>query len=887
MTRASNEPRRRAPGAEETPAAVRPAAVRARMTVVGVTLGLAVLAAAGRVAHLQTVDRDVLAREARRNYVRTLSLDDWRGDIVDRNGELLAATVHRWAITADPQLVESPARTAAELSKLTGLDATAIAARLEPFPATERPIEADDPFSRLAREAVEPAAELVAGVFRFPVSRFDRPLQLLEHFHRLDQLRIPGLYKIVRIMSDAADFAARAINADAHRLRFFPARGRRFAFVTRDVDDETAQRVKRAREELERRCREARGEGVGCLNPLAAVQLTPEPRRYYPGRDLGTQLVGLVGADSTPLGGIEGAMDGVLAGGHHRVRTIRDRHGRSIFLEGIPEDASLAANGIELTIDARIQARAEQELSQAAQATGARSGYALVQRVSTGEILAAASFPAMNPNAYRAFYRDRQPLADRRLALEQARSDLAWAQTWPLTDRAWPGQGQRVGGEARAALSQEVSDFVEYEHAYPNGRRHTGFQDVYEPGSIMKVFTIAAWIQEAVQPLDHVYDLEEGHWELGDADDNVIHDDKALEEGDAALIMKKSSNVGAAKMGVDLGPETLERYLRDFGFGRVTGSGFPGEARGLLRPSPEWKLVELCNIAFGQGMAATGIQLVTALSALANDGQLMRPLLVRRVLDADGREVERWEPTVRRRVVSADTARRTLDLMRAVVEPGGTGTRAYIPEHPVAGKTGTGQKPHLRKRGYSDNMWVGTFFGVAPADDPELAVLVLLDEPKGKRYGGVVAAPAFRRIMRWTLQYLGSPSPFDAGRQLAWLDPDELRRRRAADPERDEVMVDVAPPVSREIAGDVPVPDFTGLTMARARQVAHDVGLGLHLLGSGVAHGQDWPPHERVPAWTEITVTFAPRRPRSGHLAVPPHAPATSQAAMLPPGGMP
>ncbi len=695
------------------------------------------------------------------------------------------------------------------------------------------------------------------------MKRFDRKMALLEYFYRADQLRSRGVYQLVDTIDGIAEAVGQVMTAGAHELRFFDRRGRKFVYLARDVDDDTARRVDEARDRYRAICSQARLEGQPCRNPLAAISLQPEPRRYYPKRNLATQLVGLVGTDSRALDGIELAMDGVLAGGQHKTQVVRDRRGRMMFLEGIPDEALLSAPTVELTIDQDIQLLAEGALSKACKASGARAGYAVVMHIPTGEVLGAASYPTFNPNAYREFFKDRQPLGDQQRALSQKRLDLEWAATWPGLDKTLPGQTKRAVTESWRSLARQTNAFVEFQHAYPNAARHAAFQSSYEPGSIMKVFTLAAWLEEGIHPLNHQYPLYGGEWELGDVDDNVIGDDHHYEMSatDPVYGLKTSSNIVYGQMGMDLGSKTLDRYLRSFGFGAPTGSGFPGESAGSLRPGAEWKLVETVNIAFGQGIAATAIQLVTALATLGNGGVRMRPLLVRRVLDEDGAELKRWEPTALERVVSERTARTTLDVMATVVEPGGTGTRAYIPEYPVAGKTGTGQKPHLRKKGYAENMWVATFFGVAPLQDPELAVLVLVDEPKGKRYGGVVAAPAFREIMRGSLRHMGVPSPFDAGTQVAALEPDLLAARRALPPKDKEQRLGTAPPVDPTMAGDVPVPDLRGMTMDQVRQVTADVGLRARLVGSGTARVQDLAPHARIPASSFITVVFEPRAP--------------------------
>ena len=196
--------------------------------------------------------------------------------------------------------------------------------------------------------------------------------------------------------------------------------------------------------------------------------------------------------------------------------------------------------------------------------------------------------------------------------------------------------------------------------------------------------------------------------------------------------------------------------------------------------------------------------------------------------------------------------------MRGVVEAGGTGHRAYIPEYPVAGKTGTGQKPHLRKRGYSEDMWVNTFLGVVPANHPELAIAILVDEPTAKRHGGgLIAAPTFKRIANFALRHLGIASPYVTGKRQAWLNPELLAKRRALKPDAGQ-LDRLGPPVSNDQAGDVPVPDFRGVTMDQALILANEIGLAIRLQGSGKAIAQSPAAHLRVPAGSEVVVTFQP-----------------------------
>ncbi len=865
--RGSHNTRGLAPQANPQPRVAPPIAsrtVHGRMRFVAVGLGLALAVATGRAVVLQTVEAPAMKREAAKNYLRSETLDDWRGDIVDRNGRLLGVSVHRWAITVDPKSVAEPRRTAQVLAPITGLSEVEVLRRIDPSAVEIDEGESLNPASAMARELTAPLVRALAGAWDVPRAHFDRRLDIVERFFQLEQLRSSAVFGIVDELAAAAENTARALATDVDKLRFFPTRGRRFAYVAHDLDDDAVERLAEARDAETRRCREAREVGESCKNALTAVWARPESRRYYPKRELGSQLIGLVGRDDKGLSGIEQAMNGFLSGGMERVTAIKDSRGHRIFLDGLPADATLVGNTVELTIDQQIQAWAEQELGRACLASGARAGYAIAIRPKTGEVLAAANFPNYNPNTFQDWFREQRPIKEERAALFERRRNLEWASKFGFVDKAYGEHTDRTRRELAAGLEQEIDAFVEYQHAYPNASRNMAFLDVYEPGSIMKVFTAAAALEENVIDLDTTFDLENGDWELDDIEGNVIHDITRLTEGNLALILKKSSNIGASKIAFLLGAPKLEEYLRAFGFGAATRSGFPGEPKGILRPADQWVPVELANVSFGQGMAATGIQLAMALGALANEGRLMQPLLVKRVLDGNGQVLESWQPREVRQVVSEKTARTVLDLMQGVVEPDGTGRRAYIPEWPVAGKTGTGQKPHLRRRGYSEEMWVNTFFGVAPADDPEVVVVILIDEPKGKKHGGgLIAAPAFKRLMEKTLGYLGVPSPFVTGKRMAWLAPDVLAERRAEErlPDAHPDPIEALAPRVATTDGLVPVPDFRGLTMAEVKRLAAQIGLTVRFEGSGVATAQSVMPSQTVDATEGVLVTFRSQLP--------------------------
>jgi len=228
-------------------------------------------------------------------------------------------------------------------------------------------------------------------------------------------------------------------------------------------------------------------------------------------------------------------------------------------------------------------------------------------------------------------------------------------------------------------------------------------------------------------------------------------------------IVKYSSNIGSVKMTEKLGARQLHDYLEAFGFGQRSGITCPGETAGSLSPFKSWSAIDAGAISFGQGISVSAIQLITAASAIANDGILMKPMLVKAITDRRGETVEQFSPEPVRRVVSARTATVMRRILKTVITEGGTGVNAALDGYSVCGKTGTAQK--IDDSGtYARDRYLSSFVGFAPADQPELAVLVIVDEPKVKSYGGIVAAPAFRQIALETLSYLKIPPGPDADR---------------------------------------------------------------------------------------------------------------------------
>ena len=298
--------------------------------------------------------------------------------------------------------------------------------------------------------------------------------------------------------------------------------------------------------------------------------------------------------------------------------------------------------------------------------------------------------------------------------------------------------------------------------ASPERWRNRGVTDPYEPGSTLKVVLAAAALELNRVTPDTLLYAGDGEIPISGT---VIHDHEKAGWVTFREAVQRSSNVAFVKMSWDLGREQVYQFLRTFGFGEKTGIDLPGESIGILRRPDQWSQRTLPSLAIGQEIAVTPLQLLTAVSAVANEGWLMRPFLVREISDHQGRSVWEHVPHIRRRPISAETAKTVTDLLVNVVDRG-TGKRAAIPGYRVAGKTGTAQKVDPATGTYSSTKFVGSFVGFVPAEDPQLAILVMIDEPQGPAWGGVVAAPVFRKVAEQALRYL-SVAPGEEARMVA------------------------------------------------------------------------------------------------------------------------
>ena len=283
--------------------------------------------------------------------------------------------------------------------------------------------------------------------------------------------------------------------------------------------------------------------------------------------------------------------------------------------------------------------------------------------------------------------------------------------------------------------------------------RNRALTDTFEPGSTMKMFSAAAALEHGKITPNEIFFCENGTYKIGK---NVVHDIHKHGWLSLQQIVKFSSNIGAVKIAEKMGANNLYRTFRDFGFGQKTGIDFPGETPGSLSHYSTWSKIDTGAISFGHGVSASALQLVTALSAIANGGNLMKPFLVREIVDPNGNSIHTFKPQKVRRALSARTATIVKNILKTVMTEGGTGVNAALDGYTAAGKTGTARK--IDENGsYSKTKHTASFIGFAPADNPEVAILVIIDEPQGQYYGGVVAAPVFRQIAQQTLNYLNVP----------------------------------------------------------------------------------------------------------------------------------
>jgi cell division protein FtsI (penicillin-binding protein 3) len=426
-----------------------------------------------------------------------------------------------------------------------------------------------------------------------------------------------------------------------------------------------------------------------------------------------------------------------------------------------------AGSTVELTVDEYLQYVAERELHAGVVENLAAGGSAIIMKPRTGEILAMANEPTFNPNAYRDFDDDR--------------------------------------------------------------RRNRAIQDLYEPGSTFKIVTASAAIEERVMPVDAMIDTSPGRIRIGG---RVITDDGGRNNGVLSFtrVIVKSSNVGAIRIGFQVGTERMSRFVSLFGFGRQVSPDFPSESPGIVWRPEKWTDSALASVSMGYQVAVTPLQMAAAVSTIANGGLYVEPRVIRAVY----RNGIRYQvtPKVLRRTISAGTAAALTTIMEAVVSEG-TAKRARMDGYTLAGKTGTAQK--LVNGVYSHVDHNASFIGFVPSRDPEFAIVVVVDSAKGVNgdHGGTVAAPIFKRIAEATVSYLGVPPTVNPA------PPVLIARLNAPSPPSGSTIASGPPMVTLIADGpEARVPDLRGLSAREAVRALVKVGMSPRLSGEGVVVSQ-------------------------------------------------
>lgn len=421
---------------------------------------------------------------------------------------------------------------------------------------------------------------------------------------------------------------------------------------------------------------------------LDGIGLIKESKRYYPNRTLACHLLGLVDIDNIGLEGLELHYDRYLKGESGWLSSAQDA--RRVMVESYQDEYIPPKDGFNLvlTIDEVIQHIAERELAKAYEKYNAKAASIIVMDPRSGDILALANLPNYDLNT------------------------PAKRPTEAIRNRA-------------------INDF-------------------FEPGSVFKIVTASAALEEEKVDFNNKFYCENGTYKVGR---RILHDHRPHGVLTFREVIEKSSNIGTVKVASTFGASVMYKYMKRFGIYDKTGVDLPGEVVGMNRPVSKWSGVSMLAIPMGQEVTTTAIQLASAISVIADNGYLVRPRIVKAVVAEDGQAVKEFPPKVVRKVMSPKTAAKMRALLMGVVESG-TGKKAKIEDYNVGGKTGTAQK--VENGTYSHDRFIASFIGFAPVEKPVISIVICVDEPRPVYYGGDVAAPVFKNVADESLKYLGT-----------------------------------------------------------------------------------------------------------------------------------
>ncbi|MDI6689881.1 MAG: penicillin-binding protein 2 [Actinomycetota bacterium] len=422
---------------------------------------------------------------------------------------------------------------------------------------------------------------------------------------------------------------------------------------------------------------------------IEGIGFLKENKRYYPCNSVAAQVVGFVGVDNKGLTGLELYYDDLLRGRPGELIVEKDPCGRAIPGGILQLLPPTDGNSITLTLDRDIQFKTEETLKKGVEKFHAKSGLAIVMNPKTGEIYAMANYPSFDLNNF----------------------------------------------------SKTSSEVI----------RNRAVTDIYEPGSTVKAIIASAALEERLFTPKNIFYLPS----------TIKVSNKVIKEAHPrpprnftfTQIITESSNVGVVTIGLKLGREKIYEYLSAFGLTEKSRIDFPGESKGYVPPPDKWYGTTIANIPFGQGLSATPLQMIQAISIIANDGLKVRPHLLSSIISPQGKVVKTFSRDSGEKVLSSKTTRQMRDILEQAVDMG-TGKTARIPGYRVAGKTGTAQKVKKYNRGYESGKYIASFVGFVPAQDPQLIILVVIDEPQDAIWGSVAAAPIFKEIAEFSLRHL-------------------------------------------------------------------------------------------------------------------------------------
>ena len=579
-------------------------------------------------------------------------------------------------------------------------------------------------------------------------------------------------------------------------------RAKPFVFVKRCLTPEKEEAFRTWKDDTESRVLAARKRDERADED--AIYLIPEARRYYPQQWLAGPILGFCDIDSNGLEGLESYFNKDLYGKPKRCVNMQDARGHVVISGEKAFDPDVMGNNLVLTIDRTIQYIAEKELQKAVEHWNAAGGMVMVTNPQTGEILAMAQVPRMDPNM--------------------------------------PAHYPKEARQIRILT------------------------DAVEPGSAFKVFIVASALDAGVvKPGDH-YHCENGTWQVGPKE--VIHDVHPYGGLTVQQVIQKSSNIGAAKISSKLGPKYLDDYLRAFGFGTKTGVQFPGETTGLLKNHQRCRsLIDRLTTAFGQGVSVSVLQLTMALSAIGNEGVLMQPLLVKEIVSPGGETVQEFKPRPVRRVLSQSTARTMLSIMETVTQPGGTANGASPPGFTTAGKTGTAQKivGHAYSHNKFNSVFMGLIPSQKPVLAITVIIEESKGAIFGGVVAAPVFKEVAGQALR-VMGYYPQPDKTDSvltKNKPANSAPDVSPVQEVISVHAASVLGPLE--IQKLAAGQEPhcgpltvMPDFKGMTMRRAVKILHGSGLPCRTEGSGLAVSQDPPPGAPLKPETLCIVKFEP-----------------------------